>query len=299
MTLNTVALMSPGNMGEGVGLSIKGQGKDVITVLAGRSDETRMRAERAGLREVPDLETMVREADLVLSVMPPERAEGFAREVAAAMKAAGSAPAYADMNAISPMTSRRIAEVMADAGAPYIDGGIIGWTPLKNDKSTRLYVSGPHASLMAELDGNGKQIRQLGDEIGRASAVKMVYASITKGTDSLLTAAYTVGEALGIREELEAEWGNSHPAALDRMRERVPRLPIDAGRWIGEMEEIAATYASVGMTPNFHKGAADLYRLLNRTPFAAETRETIDRSRTMQDAVKVYVEYLTDRKAAE
>ena len=299
MTLKTVAVMSPGDMGEGVGASIKGQGKDVITITAGRSEETRMRAERAGFRSVPDLETLVREADLILSIMPPERAESFAKDVAAAMKATGSAPAFADMNAISPMTARRIAEIMDGAGAAFVDGGIVGWAPLKSEAITRLYVSGPQAGLMDELDGNGKEIRQLGDEIGRASAVKMVYASITKGTDSLLTAAYTTAESLGIREVLEKEWSETQPDALARMKRRVSALPADAGRWIGEMEEIAATYASAGVTPNFHKGAADMYRLLNSTPFAAETRETMDKSRTMQESVKVYVAHLSDRKAAE
>jgi len=299
MALNTVAVMSPGDMGEGVGASIKGQGKDVITVLAGRSDVTRMRAERAGFRDVPDLETLVQEADIVLSVMPPELAEPLARDVAAAMTATGAKPVYADLNAISPGTSRRIAEIVGAAGADYIDGGIIGWAPLKSEKASHIYVSGPHAALMDELDGNGKEIRQLGDEVGRASAVKMVYASVTKGTDSLLTNAYIAAEALGIRDVMEAEWKESQPQALARMEQRVSVLPADAGRWIGEMEEISATYAAAGLTPNFHKGAADLYRLLNSTPFAAETRESIDRSRTMQESVSVYVDYLGDRKAAE
>ena len=296
MTLKTVAVMSPGDMGEGVGASIRAQGIDVIAVLAGRSDETRMRAKRAGFRDVPDLEALVSEADLVLSIMPPDRAERFAGEVAVAMRRISRAPAYADMNAISPMTSRRIADVMAAAGAPYIDGGIIGAAPLKSRKTTRLYVSGPAAALMDALNGNGKEIRQLGDQIGRASAVKMIYASITKGTDSLLTAAYTAAESLGIREIMEAEWAESQPDALARMGRRVSALPADAGRWIGEMEEIAATYAAAGVTPNFHKGAADMYRLLNTTPFAAESRETMDKSRTMQDSVKVYVAHLRDKK---
>ena len=299
MALNTVAVMSPGDMGEGVGGSMGGQGKDVITILAGRSDETRMRAERAGFREVPDLNALVSEADIVLSIMPPERAESFARDVAAAMKATGSAPAYADMNAIAPMTSRRIAKIMDGAGAIYIDGGIIGWPPLKSKMITKMYVSGPHASLMDEFDGNGKEIRNVGDEIGRASAVKMVYASVTKGTDTLLTAAYTAAESLGIRDLMEAEWADSQPDALARMERRVSALPADAGRWIGEMEEISATYAAAGVTPNFHIGAADMYRLLASTPFAAESRETIDKSRTMQESVKVYVAHLGDREAAE
>lgn len=299
MALETIAVMSPGDMGEGVGASIRGQGKDVVTVLAGRSAETRMRAERSGMRDVPDLDAMVREADLILSIMPPERAEGFAKDVAAAMKRTGCAPPYADMNAISPMTAKRIAAVVSDAGADFIDGGIIGWAPLKSKSITHLYVSGPRASLMDELDGNGKEIRQLGDEIGRASAVKMVYASISKGTDSLLTAAYIAAEALGIREEMEKEWSESQPDAFARMGRRVSALPADSGRWIGEMEEISATFAAAGVTPNFHKGAADIYRLLNSTPFAAETRETMDKSRTMQDSVKVYVEHLAARRAAE
>lgn len=299
MALQTVAVMSPGDMGEGVGASIKGQGMDVISVLAGRSEETRMRAERAGFQDVPDLEAMVSQADLVLSIMPPERAEAFASEVATAMAATGKAPIYADMNAIAPATAQRIAEIVSAAGADYVDGGIVGWAPLKSEKATRLYVSGPRASVMNDLHGNGIDIRQLGDEIGRASAVKMVYASVTKGTDSLLTAAYTAAESLGIRDVLETEWTDSQPDVLARMGRRVSALPADAGRWIGEMEEIAATYAAAGVTPNFHKGAADMYRLLNSTPFAAESRETMDKSRTMQESVKVYVAHLDGRKAAE
>ena len=296
MVLKTVGLLSPGDMGEGVGASIKGQGFDVITVLAGRSDETRTRAQRGGFRDVPDLEALVSEADLVISIMPPERAEAIAADVTAAMKATGKTPPFADMNAIAPTTAQRIAAGIVDAGADYIDGGIIGWPPLKSEALTKLYVSGPQAGLMDVLDGNGKKVIQLGDEIGRASAVKMIYASVTKGTDSLLTAAYTAAEALGIREVLEREWQGD---VLDRMARRVPALPADAGRWIGEMEQIAETYASIGVTANYHKGAAEMYRLLNSTPFGAESRETMDKSRTMQDSVKVYVQHLNPPKGAE
>ena len=296
MVLKTVGLLSPGDMGEGVGASIKGQGFDVITMLAGRSDETRMRAQRGGFRDVPDLEALVSEADLVISIMPPERAEAIAADVTAAMKVTGKTPPFADMNAIAPTTAQRIAAGIVDAGADYIDGGIIGWPPLKSEALTKLYVSGPQAGLMDVLDGNGKKVIQLGDEIGRASAVKMIYASVTKGTDSLLTAAYTAAEALGIREVLEREWQGD---VLDRMARRVPALPADAGRWIGEMEQIAETYASVGVTANYHKGAAEMYRLLNSTPFGAESRETMDKSRTMQDSVKVYVQHLNPPKGAE
>lgn len=299
MAPKAVAILSPGDMGEGVGASIRDQGMEVLTVLAGRGAETRMRAARAGFREAAGLEELVAEAGLVLSIMPPGEAEEAAAGVAAAMRAAGRAPPYADMNAVSPMTSRRIGELVSAAGAAYIDGGIVGLSPAKSAKPTRLYVSGPAAGLMDALDGGNKRVVQLGDEIGRASAVKMIYASVTKGTDTLLTAACTAAEALGIREVLEAEWADSQPEALARMARRMPALPADAGRWIAEMEEIAATYAATGMTPGFHEGAAFVYRLLAASPFAAETRETMDRSRTMQESAAVYAALLAARKAAE
>mgnify|MGYP001204356249 CR=1 FL=1 len=298
MGLKTIAILSPGDMGEGVGASIKGQGFDVITFLKGRSDETRMRTERAGIREVGDIEALVAEANLVVSILPPEIAENVADEVCAAMTKTGSTPAYAEMNAIAPTTAKRIADQINAAGAVFIDGGIIGWAPFKSKSDTRLYVSGTSAGLMEELNGNGKRIINLGDEIGRASAVKMIYASVTKGTDTLLTAAYTASEALDIREVLEAEWAASQPEVLARMGRRVPALPADAGRWIGEMEQIAETYASVGLTPNYHTGAAEMYRLLNATPFAEESRETLDKSRTMQETVKVYARYLEKAKGS-
>jgi hypothetical protein len=76
------------------------------------------------------------------------------------------------------------------------------------------------------------------------------------------------------------------------MERMVPRLPLDAGRWIGEMHEIAATLDGAGVTPNFHKGAADVFELLEKTPIAKETRETVDKSRTLKQALAIYAEYL-------
>jgi hypothetical protein len=76
------------------------------------------------------------------------------------------------------------------------------------------------------------------------------------------------------------------------MRSMVPRLPVDAGRWIGEMEEISATFKSAGLPPGFHEGAADVFRLLDRTSIAEETRETIDKSRTLEKALAIFADAL-------
>jgi 3-hydroxyisobutyrate dehydrogenase-like beta-hydroxyacid dehydrogenase len=299
MALRSIAILSPGDMGGGVGRALAERGFDVVTCLAGRGEETRARAARAGFRDLPDLETLVAQCDLVVSILPPEAATGIAREVAAAMGRAGKTPPYADCNAVSPETTRAIGDTLAAVGARYIDGGIIGAAPGKSDRPTRLYVSGPGADLLSALDGEEIALRVCGAEIGRASAIKMCYAAVSKGTNTLHTAALLAAEALGVGEALRAEFADSMPAAYRHMRTMVPRLPADAARWIREMEEIAQTLESVGVTPKFHQGARDIFALLAATPFAAETRETLDRSRTLEQSLAVYLAQLDERDAAE
>ena len=291
MTLDRIAILMPGDMGHAVGRALGQHGHEVTTCLAGRSARTRGLAGAAGLRDAGSLEALVAGADLILSILPPAAAAAQAGAVAAAMEATGARPVYVDCNAVSPMTVREIGAVIAAAGAPFIDCGIIGAAPGKG-KPTRFHVSGPDTGAMERLDAKGISVIAMGPEIGRASALKMVYAGLTKGTMTLHTAMLLAAWQLGIYDEAVAEFADSQADALAAMQGRVPRIPADAGRWIGEMEEIAATLAEVGIPSAFHDGAAAIFRVLERTPFAAETRETLDRSRTIDQAIPVYARYL-------
>ena len=288
--MNTIAILSPGDMGHAVGRTLSAKGLRVVTCLEGRSARTRGLAEAAGLIDLPSLEAMVTETDLVLSIMPPSAAVDVARSVAIAMSAVGRRPAYADCNAISPATTSKIASEIGISGVPFIDAGIVGPPPGKSDQPTRFYVSGPQAELMGVLDGPEISVRQMGPEIGRASAIKMCYAAITKGSWTLYTAALTTAEVMGLTDLYLEELESSRPHVADEMRRMVPRLPADAGRWIGEMEEIAATLGAAGLPKGFHLGAAELFKLLNKTPIASETRETIDPSRTLEDVLLIYAQ---------
>lgn len=289
MSLPVIAILMPGDMGHGVGAALSGAGHTVLTCLAGRSEATRELASRAGMQDTQTLVELTGRADVILSILPPSAAVGLATDIATAMREAGKTPVYVDCNAISPATARQAGAAISAAGAPFIDAGIIGLAPGKGG-GTRFYVSGADVSAMQALDGKGFQVIGLGDEVGRASAMKMVYAALTKGTWTLQTAVMLAAEKLGLTEDLTAEFDFSQKPALDAMRARIPRLPADSERWIGEMEEIAATFADAGVTSGFHDGAADIFRVLAQTPFAAETRETIDASRTMEDALKVYAQ---------
>lgn len=289
MTIETIAILMPGDMGHGCAVAFRDNGFRTVTCLAGRSERTRGLAARAGLEDLGSLDAVAREADLILSILPPESALAQAQAVAAAMASVGRTPPYADCNAVSPATVRAIGAAIGGAGAPFIDGGIVGLNPVREEGRTRLYVSGPDTAPVEALDGRGLQVRPLGTEIGRASAMKMVYAAATKGTFTLHAAVLAVAQVHGLTADYLAELDESLPAVRQAMARMVPRIPLDAARWEGEMNEIAATFAEAGVTPRFHEGAAWIMALAARTPIARETRETVDESRTLEEALEMYV----------
>ena len=292
MTVQTIAIISPGELGSAVGGVLRENGLGAVACLSGRSTLTRERALAAGFREAPTLEALLEEADLVLSIMPPACAVDAAREVAAAMKATGHRPPYVDCNAISPDSSRRAGKFIAQAGGVYIDGGIIVGPPPWEGRIPVFYVSGEWTDPMTALDGKGVSVRVIGSEIGRASGLKMCSAALRKGTLALQTAVLIAAEAMGLGEEFEKEMLGSREALYREMESGTRRLPSVAARYIGEMEEIAAAFSSVGVTPKFHQGAHEVYRLLAGTPYASETPDTIDDGRSLKQAAQTYVNHL-------
>jgi 3-hydroxyisobutyrate dehydrogenase-like beta-hydroxyacid dehydrogenase len=202
---------------------------------------------------------------------------------------------FADCNAVAPATVAAIARTLEAAGAPFADVGIVGRAPGKGER-TRFYVSGPARAAVLELAVDELELIDLGADIGTASALKMAYSALNKGTDALLTAVLLAAERLGVRPALLRELEGSQAEALSRMRARVPFLGSTAKRFAPEMAEIAQAFESVGVTPQFHRGAEWLYDLVAMTPFAAETRATQPKHRSLDEALAVLVDALERRQ---
>ena len=285
----TIAVVGTGDMGSAVGGALVRAGYRVVTAGQRRSAASRTLAAKAGIEDLGSLEAMVRAAGLVLSIVPPAAARGFATEIAHAINETGAQPTFADCNAVAPATVREVEAIIAPTGAPFVDVGIVGRGPGPGGERTRFYVSGAARRALLDLKVPEIELIDLGQEIGTASALKMAYSSLNKGTDALLTAVLLAADRLGVRTALMRELAGSQAEALKRMRARVPFLGATAARFAPEMVEIAATYESVGVTPAFHRGAEWLYALVATTPFAAETRSTQPRERSLDAALAEYV----------
>ena len=288
---NTVGILSPGDMGHTVGDVLRQNGLRVITCLNGRSQRTRQLAEKAGIVDVPTYSELVTEADLILSIMVPAQAMSAASTVAAALQQTGAQLTYADCNAIAPQTVRKVGDSITVAGGTFVDASIIG-PPPRTPGATRFYASGPNLDLFAELNNYGLDVRILGDEVGLASAIKMCYASLTKGLTALCTELLTAASVLGVSEALTAEFQLSQSALFERMERGLPGMPPKAKRWIGEMEEIAATFEHVGLTPNILTGAADMYRFVGDTHLADLPPEARDEFPTLTELIEILAKNL-------
>ena len=259
MSIQTIGLLHPGAMGVTVGASIKAGGSRVIWASQGRSKATLDRAGSAGLEDAGSLSELVRTSDAIISVCPPHAAV----DVAAQVIRIGFDGVYVDVNAVSPGTAREVMKLIQDAGARYVDGGIIG-PPAHEPGWTRLYLSGKQADDVASLFAKGNMDAiVIGDEPGAASALKMCYAAWTKGSSAMLLAIRALAEAEGVSDALLNEWNKSQPGLEKRSEGAAAGTAPKAWRFVGEMEEIAATFREAGLPDHFHLGAADLYKRLS------------------------------------
>ena len=282
---NSIGITSPGDMGQGVAMCIKALGFNVCMASDGRSPRTRALGEKAGLTDLHSLENLVKECDMVLSVLDPGAAVTNAKAVAAACKATNRKIVFVECNAIAPQTMHEITAIMQAAGCTVVDAGIIG-PPPRNNAKQRFYVSGPHTHLMSRINSPQINVKVAGEKIGDASAVKMCYAALTKGSIALGTELLIAARKLGVDQALEAEFKASQAELHESVLSRAAGMPFKAYRWVPEMNEIAKTFDGVGLTPKMFQGVSDLYAKIAATPQGKESPEAArDKKRSGNEVI--------------
>ncbi len=257
MAKEKVGILHPGEMGVVVAETVRNSGHEVWWASAGRSEQTRRRAEAAGLADAGSVAGLCGNCSAIVSVCPPEFAEDLAREVAGC----SFRGLYIDANAISPERARRIGARVAEAGGAFLDGSILGM-PARTRGQTWLYVSGENAAAAAQyFCGGPLEFEVLGDYAGQASALKMCFAAHSKGTAALQTAVLAAAEGLGVQGALARQWGRSGPN-FERVVASVRTAAPKAWRFTAEMREIADTFESAGVPIGFPTAAEEIYKCL-------------------------------------
>ncbi len=277
----TVGVVSLGAMGSAVADALGRGGVRVVATLEGRSERTaRLAGRTASVRLLPDLTSVVREADVILSIVPPERASAAADTILRAAGAHAARPLLVELNAIAPATAVRIASAASTTGIETVDGSISGPPPWKPG-TTRIYLSGPRAPEVAVLSFEGVERIVVGDVVGSASAVKMSTGSVYKGTTALLLQALLAAHANGVLEHVLADFDAAAPTLVADLERRLARAAAKSVRFVGEMHEIASTQSAAGLTPALFEAVAEVYAVLSESPLGRANPEDAPRDLTV------------------
>ena len=264
-----LGLLHPGAMGASLGAALLHNADAVLWASAGRSAQTRARADEAGLTEVPDLPALVARARSIVSICPPHAAEDVARQVAE--HADAGLDLYIDANAVSPATVDRIAELLGPTRV--VDAAVVGapaWKP-----GTVLFLSGPRADDAAALFADSVlDVRVIGDRLGQASMAKACFALQSKALPTIWLALAEAARRYDVLDPVRAVLAEDG-IDLDEQTARIERRAAPkAWRWAGEMDEAADALAALGLPDGWSRAAAETYRRLADAQNPASTSLT-------------------------
>lgn len=247
----TVGILHPGSMGAAVAACAATNAAAVLWCEAGRSTASAARADQFGLTPVATLYELLDRSDIVISLCPPAAAEDLARDVAG-HRFAG---VYVEANAINPERTQRIAALLSHATV--VDGGVIGSPPV-GSKTPTLYLSGAAdatARIEALFTDTAVQAAALGTEVGKASALKLSYASFQKASRVLVALAVGMAREHGVDQEL-IEVASRRTDSYLSEPQYVAKTAARAWRWGPELGEAAETLAAAGLPPGMLRAAA-------------------------------------------
>jgi len=221
---------------------------------------------------------IAKEAAWVLSIVPPSDAYAFAQKFLSETSTAGrpgtsNPPVFVDCNAVNPASVKRISSLFSSP-LSFIDATIIGGPPSDGYDPT-FYACAADQVLLDKFVGlseYGLKVSALKGEaagIGAASALKMSYAGITKGTTGLFTTMILAAHAASpaTAEALLHELQASQPGLLQRITRTIPPMLPKAYRFVGEMEEIG-DFVKDGLgegESDVHRGLAQVYARVERS----------------------------------
>ena len=262
-TLPTVGVLYPGEMGSAVAALLRSRGVAVATTARGRSAATAALARASGAAVLDSFEEVVRGSDVLISLVVPAAAERVAAEYCAAAHAAPAGAIYVDANSVAPARAVRMRERVEAAGRSFVDASVNGLAKNLASSGT-VFLSGPRAADVARLFDGATRVRVLGDEAGRASAMKMLLGGLSKGLCALFAELAVLAHEQGMLDEMLDATGRAYGGVLSVAERMLPTYARHAGRRLTEMDELEATARAAGLEPRVIGGVVGFHAALAR-----------------------------------
>lgn len=218
----------------------------------------------------PTLDDALTQAEAAISVVTADQALTAAINATQYLSAG---TLYLDFNSVAPDTKRAAAQKIDACGAHYVDVAVMS-PVLPKRLSTPLLVSGRQADPAVTLlrSAGFTDVRSVGTEVGRASAIKMIRSIMVKGREALSACCAMAAHQAGVMDEIRAslgeEWAEQADYNLDRML-------THGKRRAAEMDEVAAMLTAMSINPLLASATASWQRTLGENP-PAHLPDTLD-----------------------
>jgi 3-hydroxyisobutyrate dehydrogenase-like beta-hydroxyacid dehydrogenase len=270
----TIGILYLGEMGASVASVLIDCGLRAVTTITGRSEATARRASSCGCVVLNSFADVVAESDVLISIVPPSAAEEVVESYCAHAHRAPAGAVYVDLNSISPELATTLSERIAATGRAFVDGAINGLARNLTTSGT-LFLSGSRAAEVGILFGDRVRVRLLGDECGRASAMKMLLSGLSKGVCALFAETALIAHRRGMLDEMVVAYEQIYPGMMTLIQRMFPTYSQHAERRAAEMRELEETARASNIEPYTLKGARELHDQLASVPFDASRASTL------------------------
>lgn len=253
-TTQRIALIGFGEVGGIFGADLVTAGKQV-TVFDPRLQDPGQRGamgEKAKLARVEvaeNIETAIREAQLVCSATTASSALEVSRQAAAHL---APGQIYVDLNSVSPETKKQIDVAIAKSGADFVEAAVMAAVKPTRLKTPILLGGRRAVELAAELRGVGMDVSAASEAIGVASAIKMCRSIVMKGMAALAIESLFAARRYGAEQAVLASFDSTYPAMgwMGKLPDALVMRSVEhSARRAAEMREVAETLRGAGMVP--------------------------------------------------
>jgi len=208
----------------------------------------RERAATLGVRACDTLAEAIDGADIVYSTVVCKSSLPAAEAAAKYLK---PEQYYVDFNSISPGLKRKVAAAIAPSGARFVEASVMSNVPGHGHRVPMLLGGTAARDFMALIEPLDFNVTFMQEEIGLASATKMVRSIMMKGMEALYLECMRAASHFGIEQEVldsvdESIAGRNWTQNCDRV---MPRTVIHAKRRADEMAQVAETLREIDIDP--------------------------------------------------
>lgn len=203
------------------------------------------RASEANVTLKKNMKEIIDSVDIIFCAVSASMVVPIAEEAQHHLK---SGQIYADINAASPGAKKQASEIISKSGALFVDVAVMGSVPVYGHK-VPLIVCGKGARQFSDiLKKYNMNIKYYGEEVGKASALKMFRSIFMKGMAMLLLETIVASHKYGVEDDVWASIEETlRGSSAKRMNNLITRTVIHSERREHEMEEVISMLQELNM----------------------------------------------------